>query len=63
MLNLQKEFLIRLTHFNPVLDFIYKPSRFHIETSPMVCSANQWTGFYMITARFLYEIKQLAKIG
>ena len=24
--------------------------RSHIETSPLICSANQWTGFYMITA-------------
>ena len=21
---------------------------YHIETSPMICSANQWTGFYVI---------------
>ena len=24
--------------------------RYHIETSPMIWSGNQWTGFYMITA-------------
>ena len=24
--------------------------RYHIETSPLICGANQWTGFYMITA-------------
>ena len=24
--------------------------RYHIETSPLVCSVNQWTGFYKITA-------------
>ena len=23
---------------------------YHIETSPLICSANQWTGFYVITA-------------
>ena len=23
-----------------------------IETSPLMCSANQWTGFYMTTASF-----------
>ena len=27
--------------------------RYDIETSPLVCSANQWTGFYMITASVL----------
>ena len=21
--------------------------RYHIETSPLICSSNQWTGFYM----------------
>ena len=24
--------------------------RYNIETSPLICSSNQWTGFYMITA-------------
>ena len=24
--------------------------RYHIETSPLICRANQWTCFYMITA-------------
>ena len=23
---------------------------YHIETSPLICTANQWTGFYMIGA-------------
>ena len=27
--------------------------RCHIETSPLICSANQWTGFYMITASIM----------
>ena len=30
--------------------------RYHIETSPLVCSANQWTGFYMITAFVMKEL-------
>ena len=29
--------------------------RYHIETSPLICSANQWTGFYMITASAMKE--------
>ena len=29
--------------------------RYHIETSP----ANQWTGFYMITAYVMKELKKL----
>ena len=24
--------------------------RYHIETSPLICAADQWTGFYMLTA-------------
>ena len=28
----------------------------HIETSPLVCRANQWTGFYMITASVMKEL-------
>ena len=31
--------------------------RCHIETSPLVCSANQWTGFYMITASAMKELR------
>ena len=27
--------------------------RYHIETSPLICGANKWTGFYMITASAL----------
>ena len=30
--------------------------RYHIETSPLICWANQWTGFYMITASVMKEL-------
>ena len=30
--------------------------RYHIETSPFNCYANQWTGFYMITASVMKEL-------
>ena len=33
--------------------------RYHIETSPLICSANQWTGFYVITACVMKELKQI----
>ena len=40
---------------------MYEPfqdkGRYHIETSPLICSANQWTGFYMITASILKGLK------
>ena len=30
--------------------------RYHIETSPLICRANQWTGFYMITVSVMKEL-------
>ena len=30
--------------------------RYHIETSPLICKANQWTGFYMITTSVMKEL-------
>ena len=27
------------------------------ETSPLICRANQWTGFFMITASIIKELK------
>ena len=29
---------------------IHDGGLYHIETSPLICFANQWTGFYMIEA-------------
>ena len=34
--------------------------RYHIETSPLIFGANQWTCFYMITASVM---KELSKFG
>ena len=34
---------------------------YHIETSPLTCKANQWTGFYMIGTSVMKELK--LKIG
>ena len=31
--------------------------RYHIETSPLICGANQWTGFYLITASVLKGLR------
>ena len=30
---------------------------YHIETSPLICRANQWTGFYMIGTSVMKELK------
>ena len=35
--------------FYQVIQPFHDGDRYHIETSPLICGANQWTGFYMIT--------------
>ena len=35
---------------------------YHIEISPLISSANQWTGFYMIMTSVMKELKQKPKI-
>ena len=46
---------------NQSIDLQSKPfqdgGRYHIETSLLICRANQWTGFYMITASVLKGLK------
>ena len=32
---------------------------YHIETSLLICKANQWTGFYMTTTSVVKELKQI----
>ena len=31
---------------------------YHIGTSPLIFRANQWTGFYMISASIMKELKE-----
>ena len=45
----------------PILDdkrkqLFHDGSRYHIETSALICRANQWTGFNMITAFVMKEL-------
>ena len=35
--------------------------RYHIEISPLICSANQWTGFYMITASVMKGLNEILR--
>ena len=35
--------------------------QYHIETSPLICRANQWTGFYMISDGSVIEISRAHK--
>ena len=46
-----------LTNLNIVLFHGGDPYR--IETSPLICPANQWTGFYMILASVMKELTHL----
>ena len=40
----------------PELPFIHDGGRYHIEISPLIYEANQWTGFYMIAASAMKEL-------
>ena len=31
---------------------------YHIETSPLICRANHWSGFYMITASVMKKLNR-----
>ena len=33
---------------------------YHIETSPLICRENQWTGFFMIGSPIMNEIHRLS---
>ena len=37
---------------------LYGGGLYHIETSPLICCANQWTNFYMIKTSVMKELKQ-----
>ena len=39
-------------------ELIHDGGRYHIKTGPLICRANQWTGFYMITASTMKELKE-----
>ena len=43
---------------NLLNSFFHDGGRYHIETSPLICSANQWTGFYMITVPVMKELNE-----
>ena len=36
--------------------FMAEVPPYHIETSPLICSANEWTGFYMIRTSVMKEL-------
>ena len=38
------------------IELFHDGGRYHIETSPLICSANQWTSFYIITVSVMKEL-------
>ena len=56
MAQLDQSYLTNYQHF-------YDGGRYHIETSPLIYRANQWTGFYMITVSVMKELTVLNKLS
>ena len=48
----------QVTTCNRASKLFHDGGRYHIETSPLICSANQWTDFYMITDSVRKELKK-----
>ena len=55
--------IIQVVYICLVFDQIYltllwrRPLSHRNQTSPLICGANQWTGFYMITTSFMKGLK------
>ena len=45
-----------IEYWDKVSLLFHDRGRYHIETSPLICSANQWTGFCMIMASVMKEL-------
>ena len=45
-----------IENWDKVSLLFHEGGRYHIETSPLICSANQWTGFCMIMASVMKEL-------
>ena len=43
-----------------LLDFLDE-GPYHIETGPLICNPNQWTGFYMVGTSVVKELLKLKK--
>ena len=44
-------------YWTPEIQPFHVGGRYHIETSPLLCKANQWTGFYMISASVVKTLR------
>ena len=55
----EKNLDFAIVYFRQFIINDFVPMRYPIETSPLVCSANQRTGFYMITASVMKWLNSL----
>ena len=53
VLSISWGFWVRLSF---CFELFHEGGRYHIETSQLICSASQWTGFYIITASVMKEL-------
>ena len=52
-----KVFIFKIMKFNKYLSVFRGGGPYHIETSLLICSANQWTGFYRVFTSAMKELK------
>ena len=57
--SLQKVNLIKIC-LEKLSQLIHDGGRYHIETSPLICRADQWTSFYMITTSVMKDLKEIS---
>ena len=50
---------VRMSNFLKIGQHFHDGCSYHIETSPLICSANQWTDFFMIGTSAMKELKLL----
>ena len=50
-------FQIEFSGFDIMFNLFHDGGQYYIETSPLICGANQWTGFYMISASIMKGLK------
>ena len=67
MSNPRRKIYVNKTFKNKIISslhtwFFHDGCRYHIETSPLICCASQWTGFYMIMAFAMKELKIAKRI-
>ena len=51
-----------ISHWSPRALF-HDGGPYHIETSPLICTVNQWTGFYMIGTSIIKKLKAMLKLS